>query len=164
MRVAFRYEAQDHVEAQRLHARLRPGGWLFLAAIALTALTFAYFRDHDLRALAFAIFGGAASGALGLALYRYGLLTALAKRTYARYPLAQLERSVTLTPEGLRYFSARGDYHLQWSDLIGWRANDKMLLLYTAPRLFVPVPARLAALGFPFEAMKQAVAAHLPQR
>jgi hypothetical protein len=66
-----------------------------------------------------------------------------------------------LGKDGLRLASARGESVLLWRDFIHWRANEKAVLLYTAPRLFLFIPTRLAASGFPIEALKAALAVHV---
>ncbi|MBO0754818.1 MAG: YcxB family protein [Bradyrhizobiaceae bacterium] len=85
----------------------------------------------------------------------------IGRRTYARNPLAQLSRKIELRPEGLRYQSPRGDVTILWRDFIKWRANSKTTLLYTAPGMFVLIPARLAALGFPIDDLKAALTREL---
>ncbi len=83
------------------------------------------------------------------------------RRDFERRPLAQIEHVCELTKDGLRLASARGESVLLWRDFIHWRANEKAVLLYMAPRLFLVIPTRLAASGFPIEALKAALAANL---
>jgi hypothetical protein len=80
-----------------------------------------------------------------------------AKRLHKNYPLVHLPTRLTLRPEGLRFQTARGESNLLWKDFIRWRTNNKTVLLYPAPRLFLIIPARLATLGFPIADLKAAL-------
>jgi hypothetical protein len=83
------------------------------------------------------------------------------RRDFERRPLAQIEHVYELRKDGLRLASARGESVLLWRDFIHWRANEKAVLLYAAPRLFLFIPTRLAASGFPIEALKAALAVNV---
>jgi YcxB-like protein len=83
------------------------------------------------------------------------------RRDFKRRPLAQIEHVYELRKDGLWLASARGESVLRWRDFIHWRANEKAVLLYAAPRLFLFIPTRLAASGFPIEALKAALAVNV---
>jgi hypothetical protein len=84
-----------------------------------------------------------------------------ARRSFAKYPLARLTHRVTLRSEGIGFQSPRGDVNYLWKDFIRWRANEKVVLVYVAPRLFYIIPTRLAEPGFPIEELKTLLAREL---
>jgi hypothetical protein len=154
----FRYEAQDFVEAQQLHMWLLRKHMIGLAISFIAAASAAFVLMEDLGAVAIVCLGGALGGiAMAAAIY-YWIIPYRMRRDFERRPLAQIEHVYELKKDGLRLASARGESVLLWRDFIQWRANEKVVLLYTAPRLFLLIPTRLAALGFPIEALKAALA------
>lgn len=162
--VAFRYEVQDFIEAYRLAVRPGPKRAAALAAAIalLVGALFWYEPAWDVRAQGCA--GGALGGVGVFLLHRYLYLPWHARRQFANYPLLRAEHVFTLEQEGLRDSTERTNALLVWRDFVGWRANDKSVLLYTSPRLFILAPTRLAQLGFPIEDLKGALARDFAKR
>lgn len=147
--VAFRYQAQDFIDAYRLGAGMtrRGAAWLALGMAALAAFLFWSEPDWIARlvTIAAAVAGGGAAGVC----YRFLYLPWLARRHFANYPLARLETTFAVADDALILTSDRTLSRLLWRDFVAWRANERTLLLYTAPRVSYVVPTRLAAQGFP---------------
>jgi hypothetical protein len=157
----FRCERQDFVQAQQLHMRLLRKQMIALT-IFFVAAGSAVFALVDDRMAAADICAGAGLGGIALtAVMYYWIVPYRMRRDFTRRPLAQIEHAYELRKEGLRLASARGENVLLWRDFICWRASEKIVLLYTAPRLFLFVPTRLAESGFPIEALKAALAANV---
>jgi hypothetical protein len=133
--------------------------WLVTALILIGLLALLYILDPStpLWIAPLAVVGGLASGLFCWAVY----LPWIARRNFTRQPLAQLRIGVALVAEGIRSESARGKSTLLWKDFIQWRANKKATLLHLSPRLFVIIPTRLGAQGFPIEELKAALAREL---
>ena len=159
------YTKDDFVVAYRLASSFTRRGWLFLIlSILLICIAAFFFFRYDgapLRlqllvpvyiALGYALYGLAARGLA---------VPWLGRRAYTGQPLAQLTRRIELRPEGLRFQSPRGETTILWRDLIKWRAIPKTTLLYASPSLFLLIPARLAALGFPMDDLKATLAREL---
>jgi hypothetical protein len=157
----FRYQAQDFAEAHQLHTRLLRKHMIALTIFFIAAASAAFVLIDDRVAVAIVCVGGALGGiALAAAMYHW-IVPYRMRRDFERRPLAQIEHVYELRKDGLRLASARGESVLLWRDFIHWRANEKAVLLYTAPRLFLFIPTRLAASGFPIEALKAALAVHV---
>ncbi|MGA2042689.1 MAG: YcxB family protein [Roseiarcus sp.] len=160
--IEFTYVVADFIASYKLAAaptrRIRLVG--ALGALAVGAFLFAV-EDSRLAALLIwlpALAGAAIGGLLQWAVY----VPWRARRIYGRYPLADRPRRFSLEREGLRIGSERGEILMSWRDFTRWRANGETILLYTSPGgAFVPVPARLAALGFPIEALEAALTREL---
>jgi len=159
--VEVQYTKEDFVVAYRLASSFTRRGWLFLIlSILLICIAAFFFFRYDgaplrlqLLVPVYIVFGYAL---YGLAARGLGVPW-LGRRAYAGQPLAHLTRQIELRPDGLRFQSARGEITILWRDMIKWRANSKTTLLYMSPSLFLIIPARLAALGFPMDDLKTAL-------
>lgn len=162
--VSFRYEVRDFIHAYRLSTRPGPrrAALLALAIAAIFGAILWYEPDWDARLAACA--SGAVGGLAIFLLHRYVYLPLYARRLFANYPMLRVERSLSLEPDGLRDVTDRTNALLVWRDFVHWRADDKSVLLYTSPRLFIVVPARLAQQGFPVGELKSALARDFAQR
>jgi hypothetical protein len=150
----LRYTRDDHVAGYQLHGVPTRRMWLVVALVFFAMGAIAYMLDGVPAALSVAlggIIGGIVFGLFGWAVY----LPFVARRTFARQPLAQLRVRIGFRPEGIRSESERGASTILWKDFIQWRADRKVVLLYLSPRLFLIVPARLAALGFPIDRLRE---------
>jgi hypothetical protein len=159
--VEVQYTKEDFVAAYQLSTSFTRRGWLFLIlCILLTCIAAFFFFRYDgasLRlqllvpvyiVLGYALYGLAARG-LGVPW--------LGRRAYARQPLGLVTYRIELRPEGLRFQSPRSESTILWREFTKWRANSKTTLPYMPPGLFVPIPARLTALGFPMDDLKAAL-------
>jgi len=160
----IRYTAEDFIEAYRLSTKPLRRYIIILALLLvvfflyLTALRGGITLDVLLWPIGPILVAGPIFACL-----HYLYLSWAGRRTYARQPLAMLEYSFALRPEGLETISDRGQTLLRWEDFICWRMNNKMTLIYLAPNLFQIFPNRLAAQGFPIEDLKAALASKVGQ-
>lgn len=162
--VSFRYEVRDFIHAYRLSTRPGPrrAALLALAIAAIFGAIFWYEPDWDARLVA--CVSSAIGGLAVFLLHRYVYLPLYARRLFANYPMLLVERSLSLEPDGVRDVTDRTNALLVWRDFVNWRADDKSVLLYTSPRLFIVVPARLAQQGFPVDELKSALAREFGMR
>ena len=160
----FLYTRKDFQNALVLYARMTPKRWLLLVVVVALVLAFFSYSVPDWDDRLAAIVSAAIGGALAYAIGRFIYLPWLAGRQYSRQPLAKIENVVSLRPDGLNFSSDRGEMRFLWSDFIGWRADDRMVIVFRGHRLLMMVPTRLAAEGFPIEALKRALAAHIGPR
>jgi hypothetical protein len=150
--VEFSYTSDDFVAGAQLNATPTRRRLLLAAAIAAAAIGWLF--SYNVETGLVGLFGLPVAMAAGeLAMWRF-YIPWIARRNYARQPLAHLAVRLTLEPSGLRHETERGGNLLLWRDAIKWRANRKATLLYLSPRLFIQVPARLAALGFPADELR----------
>ena len=160
----IRYTAEDFIEAYRLSTRpLRR----YILILALMLVVFFLYRTMLRGGTSLDVFlwqiGPILIAGPILACLHYLYLSWAGRRTYACQPLAMVEYSFALRPEGLETISDRGQTFLRWEDFIRWRMNDKMTLIYLAPNLFQIFPNRLAEQGFPIEDLKTALASKVGQ-
>lgn len=160
--IEFQLTKDDFAAAYQLHCVPTRSSGLFCALIVSAICTAMFFLLRDekaplwfqLLAPVLIVLGGVLAGIAVWAV----IMPLLGRRTYARQPLAHLATRIALRPEGLRIQSPRGENTLLWQDFISWRANSKTILLYLSPRLFVHIPARLAALGVATDDLKATLA------
>lgn len=160
----IRYTAEDFIEAYRLSTKpLRR----YIIILALMLVAFFLYRTMLRGGITLDVFlwpiGPVLIAGPIFACLHYLYLSWEGRRTYARQPLAMLEYSFALRPEGLEAISDRGQTLLRWEDFIGWRMNNKMTLIYLAPNLFQIFPNRLAEQGFHIEDLKAALASKVGQ-
>jgi hypothetical protein len=156
--VEFQYTKDDYATAFQLHYAPTRFGWPVCALIVLIMCTaFFFFLRADNAPLWIQILlpicaalGGVLSGVIGRAF----ILPWMGRRTYAKQPLAQLVQSIALRADGLHNQSARGEITFLWRDFISWRTNSKTTLVHVSPHMFIIIPARFAALGFPTDDLK----------
>jgi hypothetical protein len=163
--VEFQYTKDDFAAAYRLGFSLARRGLLFFILIILSMCMAAFFTSFILGTPLWFQLSLPACMALGAGLWvsaiRAFAFPWIGRRTYARYPLSQLSKKIELRPEGLWFQSPRGEVTILWRDFINWRVGSKTTLLYTAPNVFVHIPARLATLGFPIDDLKAALTREL---
>lgn len=158
------WTAEDILAGYRLAARMSLRTAVILIVAAATGYGAFFALDPDPFLRAGVGLGGLCGGAMGLLAYRQLFLPWRARYDFARYPLAQQERSYAMSAEGLRVTAKSGETRFRWSDFIGWRANATITILYASPRTFHAVPARLEALGFPYRAFRAEVERNVPRR
>lgn len=160
----IRYTAEDFIEAYRLSTK--PLRRCIIILALLLVVFFLYLTTLrggiTLEVLLWPIGPILVAGPIFACLH-YLYLSWAGRRTYARQPLAMLEYSFALRPEGLETISDHGQTLLRWEDFICWRMNNKMTLIYLAPNLFQILPNRLAAQGLPIEDLKAALASKVGQ-
>ena len=130
-------EAQ-FLDAQRLHASLKPWWarlllyFVSLAGLALLGLGL-YYGNHWLA------LGGLVYALLPISSFRL-ITRPMARRSYRRSPSLREPNTVALRDGQLQLHSARGGGSLPWEHIIHWAEDERSLLLYLQPRLFLVLP------------------------
>ncbi len=83
-----------------------------------------------------------------VAVSRLILVNTMARRSYRRYKAMQQPVRAEFTEEGLAMRSGDGQGLLRWQNMLQWRQDDELILIYLAPRLFHIVPKSIASQGF----------------
>jgi hypothetical protein len=151
----IKYSAQDFIDAQRLHCEPRIRDWI---VIALITIPIGFFIANDPDNSIWGLFPIAVIALWAVIRWLYAPW--MANRNYRMQPLAQIHQSFALHPDGLEIRNARGEGKYLWTDFIYWRANKSSVLLYISPMIYLVLPMRLGALGFPIEELK----AHLTEK
>jgi hypothetical protein len=159
--VEVQYTKEDFVAAYQLSTSFTRRDWLFLILsillICIAAFFFFRYDGASLRLqLLVPVYIVLGYGLYGLAARTVGVRW-LGRRAYAGQAPILLPDRIELRPEGLRFQSPRGESTILWRGFTKWRANSKTTLLYMTPGLFLTVPARFTALGFPMDDLKAAL-------
>jgi len=151
------YLPEDHAAAQRLHARPSRVATFVAAAAAAGVLIGLYATDPEQRfgfwAFIWMPFAAVFGGWLVLRL----IAPLQAQRRFASDKAAGRGLDITLESDGIRTRNERGENLIRWREIVRWRADARTVLVYLSPRLFLHFPTRLAAQGFPIEALRQAL-------
>jgi hypothetical protein len=149
----------DYVAARRLNLRPGPAARAFLwsaGVLILLFLAWDWYSGETLqrfRPLLAPVLGGA----VFLTVYVRFLLPWSVRRAYRQQPPQPLSGHVS--PEGLTVTSSDSPGTADWSLFFKWKANERVVLLYYADRLFTMIPLR----GFATEG-DRAAALELIQR
>ncbi len=159
----IQYTKEDFVAAYQLSAKPTRLGWLMLLLAPIIGSTVAVFLNPSPGVVRWTVIWIATlSGVLiFLAINSAILIPWRIGRSHTRYPLAHLPHRFSLGQDSLSFQSARGESALQWKDFIRWRADRLTILLYQSPHVFIILPTRLAALGFPINDLKAALTREL---
>ncbi len=84
-----------------------------------------------------------------------------ARRQYRNHTLIQKPVTFTLTDSGYMLKTDKGEYHIQWTDLVRWKANKAYILLYIALKLFQIAPRRLEKEEFDINKFERILPEHL---
>ncbi|MBA8882068.1 YcxB family protein [Phyllobacterium myrsinacearum] len=147
-----KYTKQDFIRAQQLHSAPRIRDWVVLLLIGIPTGLFAL-DDHRKSIWLLIPAGMILVGAV----MRWIYTPWFASRNYNMQPLAHVVLSFAFDPDCLWSRSERGESKLLWKDFIRWRSNDTSVLLYMSPSMFLVIPARIGASGFPIAELKHAL-------
>lgn len=153
-------------EADWVHAAVlfsRPGRrvrMLYGAAVVLALALAAWGAlSGDWRVVATGV-GAVAGGAIGHFSMACGAEPGRQRRHFRRTEALRREQRLTPSDAGLHFHFTAADTRLAWSDIRRWRADVRSILVCPTPRAYFVVPTRLAAQGFPIDALRVALAAH----
>ena len=155
MTVRFTATPQDFVDAFQLAGRMTRVRLIRILVLLVVIAAVLWALKLPVIDVIGALAAGCICGALAGVVLRWLYLPWEARRTFRRQPLARIERGLELRSDGLWTFSDRGETMLLWSDFIKWRVNRRVMLIWLGPRLYMVVPARLAALGFAYDELQE---------
>lgn len=154
----YQLTEDQFIAGQRLHSSLRPwwSKWLLrlitLAGLLLLAVGL-YYGNYwlILAGLLYAV----------ISLFNFSLITQpLLRRTYRRSPSLHQQSQVELREGQLHLSSMNGGGVLPWAHIIQWAEDERSLLLYLQPRLFIIVPKDEAAGSEFAAALREQLQAH----
>lgn len=158
MQARYRISERDYQRAGALSARATPRAWGAMAALALLLLAVVIWGPPQFRWLALlSLFGGA----IGWSAMLYLVNPWLLRRHYRRYKAIQDELVVALLDDGLRFTASSGESRLTWDRIFKWRHDADYVLIYSMPRLYHVVPARVTAQGFDVARLKALLTCHV---
>ena len=121
---------QDFVASQFLHLRPRP--WLAVAGIIIICLAlWALLRAPSIW-----------FGAAFLYLVLWGLYIPFkAKRAFRQFKAMSEPTEIHVRDTGLFFKRTNGEGLVPWDEILKWRSNSKLVLLYPTSMVFYLVPA-----------------------
>jgi hypothetical protein len=106
-------------------------------------------------------FGIAVAMGVGMfVLLQFILIPLTSRRRIRQIPAFFKDLTVEFDDQGFRYFSAKTQSNWEWSDLIGYRETDRILLLYPSKAFAHVVPKRIFS-GAEADRLKQLVESRL---
>jgi hypothetical protein len=141
--IDLKLEPGDLLRAQYLHYRPRP--WLrnvYLAVVAALFAAIVYSYLERQRHLCIRLCVYSAIAAIYLLLYYFALLPWKARRIFRQQKGLHHSVQIELRDDGLFSLSPRGSATVPWADLLKWKENKHLLLLYHSDVLFHMLPKR----------------------
>jgi len=145
LRYLVQIDAEDRVAARRLHLRLSPPlrVALWLAALSLGAFLVVTLVAGDTRAAPHPLLPALVALLLFLAAWYFILLPRQIRRAYHQpFDTPAPTLAGELTDAGLSVTSEAVSGQLPWRDVVRWKHDDRLVLLYSSASDFVMIPLR----------------------
>jgi hypothetical protein len=84
----------------------------------------------------------------------YIIFPNIVRRSRAKSPVLRRRYILTASQDGISIQEATGSAKLMWTDIIRWRSNRAVTVLFVQPRVIITIPARIGTQGFDIELMK----------
>ncbi|UXA68203.1 YcxB family protein [Xanthomonas prunicola] len=127
---------EDHLAAQRLHARHSSNRLIVFLAVLLLIGAGLLKLSGAREVIGPVLIGGGGGGVIGLALSHVWGLPRRIKRLHAQQASLRHIYTYAWDENGLEVTWADGHFRRPWSDYIRVRENDRVLLLHHNDRLF----------------------------
>jgi hypothetical protein len=154
MSAEFTISEDDYARAVQLGSPLAPWRIGLLVLMGLVLIACAIWGPSPVRE---ASMGGLLVLLAVVAGSRLFLVRYMARKSYRSYKAIQMPVHAELTADGLALRSSDGEGVLRWDKVLKWRQDDKLVLIYLAPRLFHIVPKSIASQGFDLQGLLHAL-------
>ena len=141
----------DYLTAQALHSKLSRN-WIaifWLAMLALAAVTvwvLTYGRESlssgEMAGLVGGTLGGLIGGVVGGLVVRYFYVPWKHKRIFRQQTSLHLPFRFSWSNEEIVSENERGSIKTKWSEIVKWKENDQLFLLYISDVMFLIFPKR----------------------
>ena len=148
MDIQYNITEKDYINSVKLTAvatrkQLR---WLGIGGFGLLLL--ALFGPQGIKAIGYF---GLIGGVVGYLVTLHVISPWQAKISYRTYKIIQDTLKLTLEEDGYTIETVNGTHEMKWENLLRWREDENIVLVYFAPKMFHTVPKRIADLGFDIE-------------
>ena len=121
--------------------------WLAMLGLALAALWLWFFgrriiSGSNLAGLLGGCIGGVLGGVLATLGVRFLYVPWKARRVFRQQRSLQLPFELSWSEEGFVSRNEQGSYKTLWSDLVRWKENEQLFLLYISDAMFHILPKR----------------------
>ena len=148
MDIQYNITKKDYIESVKLAAVATKKQFLWLCIVGLGLLFFALFGPKGIKGIGYL---GLIGGVAGYFATLHVISPWQAKISYKNYKIIQDTITLTLEEDGYTMESINGTNEMKWENLLKWREDEKIVLVYYTPKIFHTVPKRLADLGFDIE-------------
>lgn len=152
--VPIQLEESDYLAAQALHSKLSRN-WVvafWLAMLPLAAVTvwvLVYGRDNlsngEVAGLVGGTLGGLIGGVVGGLGVRYFFVPWKHKRVFRQQTSLHLPFRFSWSEEEILSENERGSIKTKWSEIVKWKEDDRLFLLYISDVMFLIFPKRAFA-------------------
>ena len=148
MDIQYKITEKDYIESVKLAAVATRKQFQLLGIVGFGLLLLALFGPKGLKGIGYI---GLIGGVVGYLATLYVISPWQAKISYKNYKIIQDTITLTLEEDGYTMKSINGTNEMKWENLLKWRENENIVLVYYTPKIFHAVPKRLADLGFDIE-------------
>ena len=158
MEARYRIDETDYLRAQQLFSRPTRGQRIAIAVMGVALLGLAIGATGIAQ-------GGAIGALVGAALFtfvgRFLITPIVSRRSFARHKTLQDEFRIAVGEDGLTFTATNGHQLLKWDQVLKWRQDAHMLLVFQAPRLFHPIPKRIESPKFSMDRLTALLKEHV---
>jgi len=148
MDIQYNITKKDYIESVKLAAVATRKQFLWMGIVGFGLLLFALFGPQGIKEFGYI---GLIGGVAGYFVTLHVISPWQAKISYRSYKIIQDTITFTLEEDGYTIESINGTSEMKWENLLKWREDENIVLVYYTPKIFHMVPKRLADLGFDIE-------------
>jgi len=148
MDIQYNITERDYIKSAKLAAVATRKQFHWLGIVGFGLLLFALFGPKDIKGFGYI---GLIGGVVGYLASLHVISPWQAKISYRNYKIIQDTIKLTLEEDGYTMESINGTNEMKWENLLKWREDENIILVYYTPKIFHTVPKRLADLGFDME-------------
>ena len=148
MDIQYNITEKDYIESVKLAAVATKKQFQLLGIVGFGLLLLALFGPQGFKGIGYIALIG---GVVGYLLTLHVISPWQAKISYRSYKIIQDTIKLTIEEEGYTLESINGTNEMKWGDLLKWREDEHVVLVYYTPKIFHMVPKRVADLGFDME-------------
>ena len=148
MDIQYNITEKDYINSIKLSAVATKKQFRWLGIGGFVLLLFALFGPESIKGIGYF---GLIGGVVGYLLTLHVISPWQAKLSYRAYKIIQDTITLTLEEDGYTLETVNGTHEMKWEDLLRWREDENIVLVYFGPKMFHTMPKRIAGLGFDLE-------------
>lgn len=148
MDIQYNITKKDYIESVKLAAVATRKQFLWIGIVGFGLLLLALFGPKGIKGIGYI---GLIGGVAGYLATLHVISPWQAKISYRSYKIIQDTITLTLEEDGYTMETINGTNEMKWENLLKWREDENIVLVYYTPKIFHTVPKRIADLGFDIE-------------
>lgn len=137
MHRTYKLNESETVEAMQLHGKGRKGTRILLGLTGTILLLLGIFGHYKLAPMLMFI-----GGLIGYLLVQLVIIPLKSKKLFRGYNALRQEITVSVTDQGISFSSESGDSRIKWGDIVKWKHNENVCLIYVTSTMFHMIPLR----------------------